>query len=183
MANVIQSPSQNPSQHQEFLPISGSFTQSIQEDSCKGNGNAVDAFSPSSSESSLVSQMQTSIHDNDLSSSNESKAKRGCKGINEKQWRLDEIMQLTSIWEQTDKNNFIMQLPLIIESVKKRSKAIKEIVERLETTEEAVSRKMASIKPYYCQLKQSYKAANTKSGSETSDIKKLFRHFMIVSIS
>ena len=59
------------------------------------------------------------------------------------------------MWEQTDKNNFIMQLPLIIESVKKRSKAIKEIAEKLETTEEGVSRKMASIKPYYCQLKQS----------------------------
>ena len=50
LTNVIQS----PSQHQEFLPISRSFTQSIQEDSCNGNGNAVDAFSPSPSESSLV---------------------------------------------------------------------------------------------------------------------------------
>ena len=38
LANVIQSPSQNPSQHQEFLPVSRSFTQSIQEDSCNGNG-------------------------------------------------------------------------------------------------------------------------------------------------
>ena len=73
LANVIQSPSQNPSQNQEFLPISGSFTQSIQEDSYNGNGNPVHAFSPSSSESSLISQMQTSIHDNDLSSNNKSK--------------------------------------------------------------------------------------------------------------
>ena len=85
LANVIQSPSQNPSQHQEFLPISRSFIQSIQEDSCNSNGNAVDAFSPSSSESSLVSPMQTSIHDSDLSSNSKSKAKGGRKGIiNEK---------------------------------------------------------------------------------------------------
>ena len=35
----------------------------------------------------------------------------------------------------------------------KRSKAMKKIVENLETTEEAVSRKMASLKSYYCQVK------------------------------
>ena len=93
LANVIQSPSQNPSQHQEFLPISRSFTQSTQEGSCNDNGNAADAFSPSSSESSLVSPLQTSIHDSDLSSNSKSKAKRGRKGIiNEKRWRSDEIM-------------------------------------------------------------------------------------------
>ena len=63
----------------------------------------VDAFSPSSSESSLVSPIQTSIHDNDLSSNSESKEKRGRKGIiNEKQWRSDEIMQLISMWKQKE---------------------------------------------------------------------------------
>ena len=81
LANVLQSPSQNPSQHQEFLPISRSFTQSIQKNRCNGNGDAVDAFSPSSSESSLVSPMQSSIHDNDLSSNSKSKVKRESKGI------------------------------------------------------------------------------------------------------
>ena len=80
-ANVLQSPSQNTSQHQEFLPISRSFTQSIQKNRCNGNGDAVDAFSPSSSESSLVSPMQSSIHDNDLSSNSKSKVKRESKGI------------------------------------------------------------------------------------------------------
>ena len=35
----------------------------------------------------------------------------------------------------------------------KRSKAMKKIVENLEITEEAVSRKMASLKSYYCQVK------------------------------
>ena len=103
MANVIQSPSQNPSHHQEFLPISRSFTQSIQKDRSNGNGNAVGAFSPSSSESSLVSPMHTSIHDNDLSSNSKSKAKPDRNGIiNEKQWRSDEITQLTSMWEQKE---------------------------------------------------------------------------------
>ena len=57
------------------------FYSVYSEDSCNGNGNAVDCFSPSSSESSLVSQMQTSVHDNDLSSNSRSKAKRGRKDI------------------------------------------------------------------------------------------------------
>ena len=84
--------------HQEFLTISRGFTRSIQEDNSNGNGNAVDAFSPSLSESSLVSQMQTSIHDNDLSSNSKSKEKRGRKGIiNENKWRSDEIMQLKEL--------------------------------------------------------------------------------------
>ena len=48
---------------------------------CNGNGDALDAFSPSSSESSLVSPMQSSIHDNDLSSNSKSKVKRESKGI------------------------------------------------------------------------------------------------------
>ena len=103
LVNVIQSPSQNPQQHQEFLPVSRSFTQSIQKYRCNGNGNAVDVFSPSSSESSLVSPMQTLIHDNDLRGNSKSKVKRKCKGlINEKQWRSDEIMQLISTWEQKE---------------------------------------------------------------------------------
>ena len=55
-------------------PISKSFAPSIQKDRCNGNGNAVDAFSPSSSGSSLVSPMQTPIHVNDLSSDSKSKA-------------------------------------------------------------------------------------------------------------
>ena len=55
-------------------PISRGFTQSVQKDRCNDNGNAVGAFSPSSSESSLVSPMQTSVHDNDLSSNSKSKA-------------------------------------------------------------------------------------------------------------
>ena len=103
LANVIQTPSRNPSQHQEFLPNSRGFTRSIQKDRCNGNGNAVDAFSLSLSESPLVSPMQTSIHDNDLSSNSKLKAKRERKGsINEKQWRSDEITQLISMWEQNE---------------------------------------------------------------------------------
>ena len=45
-------------------------------------------------------------------------------------------MQLISMWEQKE------------EIREKRSKAMKEIAEKLETTEEAVSRKMASLKSY-----------------------------------
>ena len=115
--------------------------------------------------------MQTSIHDNDLSSNSNSKAKRERKGIiNEKQWRSDEIMQLISMWEQKEELYNAASPDYSIRE--KRSKALKEIAEKLGTTEEALSRKMASLKSYYCQLKQSYKAAKTKSGSETSDVKK-----------
>ena len=122
---------QNPSQHQEFLPISRSFSQSIQEDSCNGNGNAVDAFCPSSSKSLLVSPIQTSIHDSNLSSNSKSKAKRGCKGIiNEKQWRSDEIMQLISMWEQKEELYNATSPDYSIRE--KRSKAIKEIAEKLD---------------------------------------------------
>ena len=130
--------------------------------------NAVDAISPSSSESSLVSPMQTSIHDSDLSSNSKSKAKRGRKAvINEKQWRSDEIMQLISMWEQ--KEDLYNAASPDYSIREKRSKAIKEIAEKPKTTEEAVSRKMASLKSYYRLLKQSYKAAKTKSGSGTVD--------------
>ena len=141
LSNVIQHPSQNPSQHQEFLPINRSFTQYIQENSCNNNGNAVDDFSPSSSESSLVSPRQASIHDHDLSSNSKSKAKRGRKGIiNEKQWRSDEVMQLISMWEQKEELYNAASSDYSIPE--KRSKGIKKITEKLETTEEALSRKM-----------------------------------------
>ena len=79
-------------------------------------------------------------------------------------------MQLISMWEQKEELYNAASPDYSIRE--KRSKAIKEIAEKLETTEEAVSRKMASLKSYYCQLKQSYKAAKTKSGSGTSDVKK-----------
>ena len=75
-------------------------------------------------------------------------------------------MQLTSMWEQKE------ELYNAVSPREKRSKAIKEIAEKLETTEEAVSRKKASLKSYYSQLKYSYKAAKTKSGSGTCDVKK-----------
>ena len=74
------------------------------------------------------------------------------------------------MWEQKEELYNAVSPDYLIRE--KRSKAIKEIAEKLETTEETASRKMASLKSYQCQLKQSYKAAKTKSGSGTSDVKK-----------
>ena len=54
----------------------------------------------------------------------------------------------------------------------KKSAAVKQIAEQLETNEENVSKKMASLRSYYCQLRSQYKSAKTKSGSGTADIKK-----------
>ena len=53
-----------------------------------------------------------------------------------------------------------------------KSAAVKQIAEQLETNEENVSQKMASLRSYYCQLRSQYKSAKTKSGSGTADIKK-----------
>ena len=93
--------------------------------------------------------MQTSIRDNDLSSNSKSKAKRGGKGIiNEKQWRSDENVQLISMWEQ--KEELYNGASLDYSICEKRSKAIKEIAEKLKTAEEAVLRITRSLKSYYC---------------------------------
>ena len=54
----------------------------------------------------------------------------------------------------------------------KKSAAIKQIAEQLETNEENVSKKRARLKSYYCQLRSQYKSAKTKSSSGTADIKK-----------
>ena len=75
--------------------------------------------------------MQTSIHDSDLSSNSKSKAKSGRKVIiNEKQWRSDEIMQLISMWEQKEELYNATSPDYSIRE--KRSKAIKEIAEKLD---------------------------------------------------
>ena len=54
----------------------------------------------------------------------------------------------------------------------KKSAAVKQITEQLETNEKNVSKKMASLRCYYCQLRSQYKIAKNKNGSGTADIKK-----------
>ena len=60
--------------------------------------------------------------------------------INEKLWRSDKITQLISMQEQ--KEELCNVTALHYSTCEKRSKAIKEIAEKLKTTEEAV-RKMS----------------------------------------
>ena len=58
------------------------------------------------------------------------------------------------------------------EILDKKSAAVKQITEQLETNEENASKKMASLRSYYFQLRSQCKSAKTKSGSGTADIKK-----------
>ena len=47
----------------------------------------------------------------------------------------------------------------------KKLAAVKQISEQLEANEENISKKMASRRSYYCQLRSQYKSVKTKSGS------------------
>ena len=74
------------------------------------------------------------------------------------------------MWEQS-KILYNVSLPDCLDGEKK-SKAINEISEELPISEDQVTKKMASLRSYYYQLRSSYDAAKTKSGSGTSDIKR-----------
>ena len=54
----------------------------------------------------------------------------------------------------------------------KKSAAVKQTAEQLETNEKNVSKKRARLRSYYCQLRSQYKSTKTKSSSGTADIKK-----------
>ena len=93
------------------------------------------------------------------------------KGIAaEKNWTREEIETLITLWES---NKILYNISLSDSLNKdKKSAAVKQIAEHLETNEENVSKKMASLRTYYCQLRSQYKSAKTKSSSGTGDIKK-----------
>ena len=78
------------------------------------------------------------------------------KGIAaEKNWTRDEIETLITLWEG---NEILYNVSLSDYLNKdKKSAAVKQIAEQLETNEENVSKKMASLKSYYCQLRSQYK--------------------------
>ena len=115
------------------------------------------SFSASSSQVS-----QDSLSNNDSSSSHsptpveECSAKKisrkGRKGIAaEKNWTRDEIETLFTLWEG---NKILYNVSLSDYLNKdKKSAAAKQIAEQLETKEENVRKKMASLRSYYCQLR------------------------------
>ena len=74
------------------------------------------------------------------------------------------------LWEG-NKILYNVSLSDYLNKVKKLA-AVKQISEQLEANEENISKKMASRRSYYCQLRSQYKSAKTKSGSGTADIKK-----------
>ena len=73
------------------------------------------------------------------------------KGIAaEKNWTREEIETLITLWE----SNEILYVSLSDYLNKdKKSAAVKQIAEQLETNEENFSKKMASLRSYYCQLR------------------------------
>ena len=93
-------------------------------------------------------------------------SRKGRKGIAaEKNWTREEIETLITLWEG---NEILYNVSLSDYLNKdKKSAAVKQIAEQLETNDENVRKKMASLRSYYCQLRSQY-----KSGSETADIKR-----------
>ena len=88
----------------------------------------------------------------------------------EKNWAREEIETLITLWEG---NEILYNVSLSDYLNKdKKSAAVKQIAEQLETNEENDSKKMARLRSYYCQLRSQYKSAKTKSSSGTADIKK-----------
>ena len=88
----------------------------------------------------------------------------------EKNWAREEIETLITLWEG---NEILYNVSLSDYLNKdKKSAAFKQIAEQLETNEKNVSKKVASLRSYYCQLRSQYKSAKRKSGSGTADIKK-----------
>ena len=98
-------------------------------------------------------------------------SRKGRKGIAaEKNWTREEIETLITLWEG---NEILYNVSLSDYLNKdKKSAAVKQIAEQLETNEENVSKKMASLRSYYFQLRSQYESAKTKSGSGTADINK-----------
>ena len=82
------------------------------------------------------------------------------KGIAaEKNWTREEIETLITLWE----GNEILYVSLSDYLTKdKKSAAVKQISEQLKTNEEIVSKKMASLSFYYCQLRSQYKSSKKK---------------------
>ena len=77
-------------------------------------------------------------------------SRKGRKGIAaEKNWTREEIETLITLWE----GNEILYVSLSDYLNKDKKAAVKQIAEQLETNEENFSKKMASLRSYYCQLR------------------------------
>ena len=88
--------------------------------------------------------------------------RKGRKGIAaEKNWAREEIETLITLWGS---NEILYNVSFHL-SKDKKSAAVKQITEQWETNEENFSKKMASLRSYYCQLRSQYKSAKTKGGS------------------
>ena len=82
-------------------------------------------------------------------------SRKGRKGIAaEKNWTREEIETLVTLWE----GNKILCNNLLSDYLNKDKKlpAVKQIAEQLETNAENVSKKVANLRSYYCQLRSQY---------------------------
>ena len=82
------------------------------------------------------------------------------KGIAaEKNWTREEIEALIMLRE----GNEILHNASLSDylSKDKKSTTVKQIAEQLETSKENVSKKLASLRSFYCQLRSQYKRAKT----------------------
>ena len=76
----------------------------------------------------------------------------------EKNWAREEIETLITLWGS---NEILYNVSFHL-SKDKKSAAVKQITEQWETNEENVSKKMVSLRSYYCQLRSQYKSAQNK---------------------
>ena len=115
----------------------------------------------------MIHHLHTHLH---LLKNVQQKRYRGRKGIAaEKNWTTEEIETLIMLWEGSE--TLYVSLSDYLNK-DRRSAAVNQISKQLETDEENVIKKMASLRSYYCQLKSQYQSAKTKSGSGTADIEK-----------
>ena len=85
--------------------------------------------------------------------------RKGRKGIAaEKNWAREEIETLITLWGS---NEILYNVSFHL-SKDKQSAAVKQITEQWETNEENVSKKMVSLRSYYCQLRSQYKSVKNK---------------------
>ena len=100
------------------------------------------------------------------------------KGIaSEKNWTREEIETLAALWEG---NEILCNVSLSDKD--KKSTAVKQIAKQLETNEENNSKKMASLRSYYCQLRSQYKSAKQRATVELPTLKNQLGHFAIPQI-
>ena len=108
-------------------------------------------------------------------STKKSISRKGRKGkVGERNWTKDEIENHIRLREQSKIYN--VSLPNYLDK-KKKSKVVKEISAERGISVDEITKNMASLRSYYCQLQSNHKTAKMKSRGKTSDVKNQFGLF------